>query len=401
MLRFSAFFLWITAAVSPVLAQTYLVAPFSNRTKVASFDWLGESLAETIRETLVEEGFSTIARDDREEGARKLALKSLSQLSLASLTKVCHSTGAERLLYGHVEYLPAATPASTEGSAPPPPLPTTVPATSRGALRVTARVLDVNDVVQIGEFFESGPVEELAKLETDLAWKIQRWAKPDRRIELDEFRRRHPAVKNTARENYIRGLMSPSAEQRHRLLTQAVRLDPQFVQPAFVLGREHFLKGNFREALGWLDRIPARSLHFVEARFLLALCRHQLSEFEAARQLLEQIAPQLPAPELWNNLGAAQARLNQPQAIDSFRKALETDTSDSDYHFNVGYTLWKRGEFETAANHFRAVLDRARDDQDAIQLLGRCLKKSGPRAGDWRSEGLERLKESYEEPGPR
>ncbi len=256
-------------------------------------------------------------------------------------------------------------------------------------------------VVQIGEFFESGPVEELAKLEIDLAWKIQRWAKPDRRIELDEFRRRHPAVKNTARENYIRGLMSPSAEQRHRLLTQAVRLDPQFVQPAFVLGREHFLKGNFREAVGWLDRLPVRSLHFVEARFLLALCRHQLSEFEAARQLLEQIAPRLPAPELWNNLGAAQARLNQPQAIDSFKKALETDTGDSDYHFNVGYTLWKRGEFETAANHFRAVLDRARDDQDAIQLLGRCLKKSGPRTGDWRSEGLERLKESYEEPSPR
>ena len=397
MLRFPALFLWITATVTPVLGQTYLVAPFSNRTKVPSFDWLGESLAETIRETLVEEGFSTIARDDREEAARKLALKSPSQLSLASLAKVCHSTGAERLLYGHVEFLPATTPAGGEGGAAAP----AVRATSRGALRVTARVLDVNDVVQIGEFFESGPVEELAKLETDLAWKVQRWAKPDRRIELDEFRRRHPAVKNTARENYIRGLMAPSAEQRHRLLTQAVRLDPLFVQPAFVLGREHFLKGNFREAVGWLDRIPERGLHFVEARFLLALCRHQLSEFEAARQLLEQIAPQLPAPELWNNLGAAQARLNQPQAIDSFKKALETDTGDSDYHFNVGYTLWKRGEFETAANHFRAVLDRARDDQDAIQLLGRCLKKSGPRTGDWRSEGLERLKESYEEPGPR
>ena len=266
---------------------------------------------------------------------------------------------------------------------------------------MTARVLDVNDVVQIGEFFEAGPVEELAKLETDLAWKIQRWAKPDRRMELDEFRRRHPAAKNTARENYVRALMAPSAEQRHRQLTQAVRLDPQFVQPAYVLGREHFLKGNFREAVGWLDRIPASSFHFVEARFLLALCRHQLSEFEAARQLLEQIAPQLPAPELWNNLGAAQARLNQPQAIDSFKRALESDTSDSDYQFNVGYTLWKHGEFEAAANHFRAVLDRARDDQDAIQLLGRCLKKSGPRPGDWRSEGLERLKESYEEPSPR
>jgi hypothetical protein len=30
-------------------------------------------------------------------------------------------------------------------------------------------------------------------------------------------------------------------------------------------------------------------------------------------------------------------------------------------------------------------------------MLGRCLKKSGPRPGDPRSEGLERLKYNYEE----
>ena len=378
--------LWIAAAAAPALGQTYLVAPFANRTQVGAFDWLGESLAETIRETLVEDGYAAIARDERDEASRKLALKPLSQVSLASLSKLCQSAAADRLIYGRLEFLP-----TTAGA----------PSSSRGTLRVTARVLDVKDVVQIGEFFESGPVEELAVLETDLAWKIQRWARPDRQIDLEEFRRRHPAPKLNARESYIRGLMTPSAEQRHRLLTQAVRLDPQFSQPSFLLGREHFLKGNFREATGWLERIPARSVSFVESRFLLALCRYQLSEFDAARLLLEQIAPRLAAPELWNNLGAAQARLNQPQALASFQKALEADPGDTDYQFNAGYTLWKRGEFEAAANHFRAVLDRARDDQDAIQLLGRCLKKSGPRPGDWRSEGLERLKESYEEPAAR
>ena len=381
-----AIFLCLAAAATPALGQTYLVAPFANRTQVAAFDWLGESLAETIRETLVEDGYAAIARDERDEASRKLALKAVSQVSLASLSKLCQSTAADRLIYGRMEFLPTAAGATSS---------------SRGTLRVTARVLDVKEVVQIGEFFESGPVEELAALETDLAWKIQHWARPDRPMDLEEFRRRHPAAKLNARESYIRGLMTPSAEQRHRLLTQAVRLDPRFPQPSFLLGREHFLKGNFREAAGWLDRIPAHSVSFVESRFLLALCRYQLSEFDAARLLLEQIAPRLAAPELWNNLGAAQARLNQPHALESFQKALEADPGDTDYRFNAGYTLWKRGDFDAAANHFRAVLDRARDDQDAIQLLGRCLKKSGPRPGDWRSEGLERLKESYEEPALR
>jgi tetratricopeptide (TPR) repeat protein len=388
MQRLSTVFLWTVAAAVPAVCQTYLVAPFANRSKMPALEWVGESLAETIRETLAEAGFATVARDDREEGARKLALKSVSQVSLASLSKLCDAVNADRLVYGRLEFVPETDAAGAV-------------ALGRGTLRVTARVLDVRDVVQIGEFFESAPVQDLAALENDLAWKIQRWARPDRTIDFEEFRRRHPAPKLAARESYIRGLMTPSADQRHRLLTQSVRLDPDFSQPAFVLGREHFLKANFREAAGWLERIPARSPRHVEARFLLALCRHQLSEFAAAGQLLEQISPQLPAPELWNNLGASQARLNRGEALDNFKKALEADTADPDYHFNVGYALWKRGDFDAAATHFRAVLDRARDDADAMQLLGRCLKKSGPRAGDWRSEGLERLKESYEEPGPR
>ena len=288
------------------------------------------------------------------------------------------------MIYGRVEFLPDAGAGA-----------------GHGTLRVSARALDVKDVVQIGEFFESGRVLELATIETDLAWKIQRWAFPARTISLDDFRRRHPAVKNAARESYVRGLMTPAADRRHRLFTQAVRLDPSFTQPMFVLGREHFLKGNFREAAAWLDRVTARNLNFTESKFLLALCRYQLSEFEAARQLFQQLSGQLPVPELWNNLGAAQARLNDPVSADSFKKALEADPADADYQFNMGYVLWKRGDFDSAANYFRAVLDHARDDQDSIQLLGRCLKRSGPRAGDWRSEGLERLKESYEEPGPR
>lgn len=375
------------AAVSPAFAQSYLVAPFANQTKTPSFDWLGESLAETVRDALAEEGYSTVSREDREEAAKKLRIKAVSEVSLASLAKLCEGAGAERLIYGRVEFLPD--PAAS------------APAGSHGTLRVSARALDVKDVVQIGEFFESGPVLELATIETDLAWKILRWALPARTISLDDFRRRHPAVKNAARESYVRGLMTGSAERRHRLFTQAVRLDPSFTQPMFVLGREHFLKGNFREAVGWLDRVPARNLNFTESRFLLALCRYQLSEFEAARQLFLQLAAQLPVPELWNNLGAAQARLSDPASLESFKKALEADATDADYQFNMGYGLWKRGEFDLAANYFRAVLDHARDDQDSIQLLGRCLKRSGPRPGDWRSEGLERLKESYEEPGPR
>jgi tetratricopeptide (TPR) repeat protein len=103
---------------------------------------------------------------------------------------------------------------------------------------------------------------------------------------------------------------------------------------------------------------------------------------------------------VWNNLGAAESRQNSPQAVEAFRKALEQDPSDPDYHFNLGYALFKKGDFAAAADRFRAVLDRNPSDQMATLLLGRCLKKQGLRAAtasDARLQALERLKDTYEE----
>ena len=54
-------------------------------------------------------------------------------------------------------------------------------------------------------------------------------------------------------------------------------------------------------------------------------------------------------------------------------------------------------DFTAAVDRFRAVLDRQPDDQNATLLLGMCLRKQGPRAGDARLEALERIKTNYEE----
>ena len=84
-------------------------------------------------------------------------------------------------------------------------------------------------------------------------------------------------------------------------------------------------------------------------------------------------------------------------AVTNFKRALEGDESDLAYQFNVGYALWRSGNFPAAAQSFRTVLDRAPNDAQASLLLARSEKGSGPRAGDPRTEGLERLKTNYEE----
>ena len=109
------------------------------------------------------------------------------------------------------------------------------------------------------------------------------------------------------------------------------------------------------------------------------------------------VARTVPLGEVLNDLGAAESRANRPEALENFRKALEGDPSDSTYHFNVGYALWKNGDFQAAAENFRAVLAHDPNDETASLLLARSEKRSGPRPGDPRTEGLERLKSNYQE----
>jgi Flp pilus assembly protein TadD len=128
------------------------------------------------------------------------------------------------------------------------------------------------------------------------------------------------------------------------------------------------------------------------------LCRYYRGSFADAERSFELVAGSVPLNEVYNDIGAAQIRQNSfPAAVQSIQKAIEGDSSDPDYHFNLGYALWKSGQFVVAAESFRAVLQRSPQDADAIQLLSRCLKGDGPRAGDPKSEGRERIKTSYEE----
>ena len=373
MIRLGALLL-ISAGVAA--AESSLIAPFANRSKDPNLEWIGESISETIREILAAEGLQVVKREDRVAAAHKLSLKS-APLSLASAIKVAEATGAGVIVYGQFELLPGDVRSST-----------------RGSLRVTARILDSLAVLQRHEFIETGALEDLALVQTHVSWQILHAMRPASRITREQFVAAHPPVKVTAIENYIRGLMAPDAETQHRYFTQAARMDPTFPHPCFYLGRMHFAKDNYREAAQWLERVYAAPAFDLEARFLLGLSRYEIGDFEGARRAFEQLASIRDSPEVRNNLGAVLLRLDQTDAVDLFRKALAADPNDPDYHFNLGYALWKRGEFDAAADRFRAVLDREQEDSDAILLLGRCLKRAGPRPGDARGEGLERLKEN-------
>lgn len=370
---------------STLRADTFLVLPFFNQTKSANLDWIGESIAENVGEALASEGLLTVDREDRLEVFRRLSVRPNAILTRATIIKAGQGLDASKVVWGYYELAPAEAPPGGASAA------------SRGVLRVNARIMDLRHMRRGPEYVETGALEELAAIETRLGWQTLQFLAPQSSPSEQEFLSARPPVRVDAMENYVRGLLATSAEQQHRFFTQAARLDERFSQPRYQLGRIYWKKKEYRVAAGWLEGVRRSDSHYLEAQFYLGLSKYYGGDFAGAEQCFRTVAASVPLNEVWNDLGAAQARQGRAEAIESFRKALEGDDADPDYHFNIGYTLWKAGQFEGAVESFRAALERNPDDAEATTYLGRALKKDGPRPAEAKSGGLERLKTDYEE----
>lgn len=379
----SLFLVMLLAALAsaPASADTYLVLPFFNSSHNSSLDWIGESLAGTVQEALSSEGLMTLERDDRVEAYRRLSIRPFSSLTKASVLKIGQELDAAHIVYGEFDVTPAPEPDSK----------------SKGSLQISAHVLHLKGLHAGPEFRESGAVEDLAALQSHLAWQALRALDRTAPITEAQFQERHPAVRLDAIENYVRGLLASNPDDKHRLFTQAARLDPHFSQPCFQLGRLLWKRKEYKTAGDWFQRVSPSDAHYRQANFFLGLCRYYSGDFNGAESAFQLVARTVPLSEVYNDLGAAESRAGLPAALDSFRKALEGDPSDDAYQFNVGYELWKSGNFDAAAGNFRAVLAHNPSDDVASRMLARCETRTGPRPGDPRTEGLQRLKSNYEE----
>jgi tetratricopeptide (TPR) repeat protein len=384
--------IWVWLGGGPARSQSVAVLPFANASGPAipnagGMDWIGAGIAETVREALAGQGVYIISREEVAEGYAFLRLRPLAQLTQASVLKLGEALNVDRILYGVFSY---QLPAFSEG---------------RGSLTIRARIFDRRMFVQSGPIEENGPLEGLPDLEAHLSWQVLKFLAPESAPPESEFGMFREPVRLDARENYVRGLLASDAKQREKFFLQASRLEPSYWRPALELGKIFMARKTYREAATWLERVQPSDSGYAEAAFLLGIAKFQSGDTRAAQEIFERLAPLAPLGEVFNNLGAAQSRNGRAAAAENFRKALAADPSDPDYHFNLAYILWKTGDFEGAADSFRAVLERDPGNSLATLLLGRSISRQGLRkdaAADARLLALERLKDSIADPpGPR
>ncbi|MCS7044646.1 MAG: tetratricopeptide repeat protein [Bryobacteraceae bacterium] len=375
-------FLLFARAAAPAApeADTLLVLPFSNPSSNRQLDWIGDSISEILIENLAAEGVDVVAPELRDQTMDEMSLRRYAVLTRASAMEAAVQANASLVLYGMFEIRPA--PGRTEPA---------------GTVRISAHLLDARRLRRLGSFLVEKPLAELSAAQTSLAWQVLHALRPEFLVTEEEFSRNHPAVRLDALEHYARGLRAASLEQKHKLFATAARLAPDFSPALYQLGRLNLLAfRNYPSAASWFEKVSQTDIHYRESLFYLGYCRYRTGEFAAAAAAYRKLAAMAPLPEVLNNLGAVLLRLNDPEALGVLRSAAEANSADPDIAFNLGYALWRNGSFEEAADVLRRSLQSG-DDATATLLLGRCLQRQGPRPGEIRLEGQERLKTDYNE----
>ena len=349
--------LFIVLALSlPGLPSTVLVLPFHNNSQYPDLNWVGEGVAETLLTEFAQGNQIVLGRASRAEALRRLSLRPDATYTKASLIRLGQSLDADFVCYGFYDaQLPAG---ATE--------------LKNSSVQLSAAFLDLRKLHDGPALSESGKLAELSRLEEHLAFAALKYLDPATGRQLDQFLAPAKLIRVEAQESYVRGLISPSGDQQQKWFTQAAALDPHFSSPVFELGKLALQRKDNKQAIAWLQRIKPGDPHYPEARFKMGLAAYAAADYNAAVNYFREVLKTYPLNEIYNNLGAAEAQLNQPAALGDLHRAVDGDPNDPAYLFNLGAALLRNDRFEEAAKNLRALLDRNPDDEDARNLLDRA-----------------------------
>lgn len=334
-----------------------VVLPFENEAHEPKLDWVSESFVEVLSTHLSTSRLLVVDRRERASAFDSMGIPSARILSNATIYKVAEALDTDRVVMGSFKF-------------------------AEGQITASAQVLTMNGPSLSKPFVEQGPLAKLLEVQTALAWRIQKFLQPDYPYSREEYiadRGSLGNVKVDAFENYIRGLMAKERGPRVQYFRTADRLDPRFTKPAFELGLMYFNDRDYQTSTLWLTKLRRSDPDYLEANYFLGVAYLHLGQYDRSASAFHIVEIALPLNEVYNNLAIALARRDQPGALQYFEKAHASDPSDADYSFNLGFTLWKRGECDKAVSHMTAAIEKLTPSAAAPgkAVLADCLKKLG------------------------
>lgn len=330
--------------VSPTVARTLLILPFDNRSNSPGLEWIGESFPEILSQRLASPSLYLVGREDRVYAFDRMGIPVAAHPSRATVYRVAEQLDCDYLVVGDYSF---------DGQ----------------TFTAHARILDMRRLRELPPIESSGPLVNLIDIQTNLAWEVLKTVRPETTITREELVRSSPFVRLDAFENYTRGIVASTRQEKVRRFREAVRLNPQYTLAMLQLGKTYYANREYDSASLWLARIPQSDSRAGEAYFLLGLAYYYQGQFDRAEEALKVTAARFPLTEVYNNLGAIALRRGKKTAVPLLQRAVEIDPNDPDYRFNLSLALYRSGDAGGAIKNLRDSLAKYPTDIDARQLL--------------------------------
>ena len=357
-----------------VVGHTLVVIPFENASPTPGLEWLGESFPETFHQQLDSPILYVASREERLRAYDRQGIPAGVHASRATLYRLAEQMDVDYVVLGSYSY---------DGE----------------RLTASTQLLDMRAQKLSPAVTESAPLADVGRLQSALAWDLLSLIHTDFSLSKEKYIASVAPVRLDALENYIRGMLATTAEEKVQHYREAVRLNPDYAHAWLELGKTYYLQRAYEPAIAALGQVQHSSAVAREANFYLGLAAYAHGDFAKSESAFQFVAARLPLAEVYNNLGVVAARRGQKKAVDYFESAIQNDPSDPDYHFNLGVTLSQAGDRAGAARELRATLDRRPNDAEAKMLLDYLSPPPGSivPASTTSKVPLERIKRTYEE----
>ena len=380
-MRNSAFLLLILIIGSALFAQssatggaststdTLLVLPFENASKAPGLEWISESFPEVLGPRMASGRFYLVPREDRAYAFDRAGIPLSAHLTRISLYQIAEQMDVDYVVLGSYDY---------DGQ----------------QFRAHAQLLDMKALHLSPELTESGPLPNMVEVQDALAWDLLHQAHMSDLPAKTSFVAASTPVRLDAFENYIRGMIASSRQEKIKHFHDAIRLDPAYYEAMLQLGHTHYENREYDSAASWFSRIPRSSSYGNEAAFFYGLSEYYLGDYAKSEEAFQYLAGTLPLTEVYNNFAVAAGHRGKHAEIDYLQKAVTADPSDPDYHFNLAVAYYRAGQTSAASRQLKEVLNLRPSDSEAKSLLDSLSAQSTAAVS---RVPLQRIKLNYDE----
>jgi tetratricopeptide (TPR) repeat protein len=357
--------------------KTAVVIPFENASGAPGLAWVSEAFPEILEQRISSPSLYVLGRDDRLRAYDQMGIPADLHPSRATIYRIAEQMGVDYVVLGRYAF---------DGR----------------NFTASAQVLDMNRQRLSPEARESGPLVQLIDVQTLLAWDLMKTLRPDFAGARETFRLRADPVRLDAFENYVRGIVAITPQEKVEKFQQAIRLNPQYAKAILQLGQAYYSERQYDQAIATLEKMPQADPLSPQANFILGLAAYSRGNYGRAKNAFTFVVSQLPLTEVYNNLGVIAARQNDSRALGYFQKAVQADPADGDYRFNLGLAYYHAGNLSEAARQLREAMNLRPTDIEAKAFLDALtpqamlnVQPSASRSANHAS--LERIKRNYDE----